>query len=208
MAKSAASFRKHGTYIYEVPATVAEYGTNQLTIEAMQRAGMTHAWVRIHSKTAYNTNAKKIIAGFIKDLKTAGINVAGWGWCQGDNAVADAALAVKELSSFGLTDYVADIEQGVHGAHWTTADIVKFCTRVRAGVSGSFGITTFPLIDWHEPELMTAALPFVDMFNPQVYWHHFQATKWSSNSSVLTESRTAKTKLPSTRSFASTAGML
>jgi hypothetical protein len=24
---------------------------------------------------------------------------------------------------------------------------------------------------------MTAALPFVDMFNPQVYWHHFPSSK-------------------------------
>ena len=42
---------------------------------------------------------------------------------------------------------------------------------------GGFGITTYPLIDWHEPELMQAALPFVDMFNPQVYWFHFPNKK-------------------------------
>jgi hypothetical protein len=78
MATSTASLRKHGTFIYEVPATIAHYGTSKLAIEAMQRAEMTHAWVRIHSKTAYSTNGKKAIAGFIKDLKTAGINVAGW----------------------------------------------------------------------------------------------------------------------------------
>jgi hypothetical protein len=177
MANSSASFRKHGTFIYEVPAAIAHYGSSQLAIEAMQRAEMTHAWVRIHSKTAYNTNGKKAIAGFIKDLKTAGINVAGWGWCQGDSPTGDATLALKELSFFGLTDYVADIEHGVHGANWKPSEIVTFCQRVRAGVSGSFGITTFPLIDWHEPELMKAALPFVDMFNPQVYWHHFPSSK-------------------------------
>ncbi len=177
MAKSAASFRKHGTFIYEVPATIAHYGTSKLAIETMKTAEMSHAWVRIHSQTPYNTNGKKIIAAFINDLKTAGMAVAGWGWCQGNDPIADARLAVKEMSFFGLTDYVADIENGVHGANWEVSEIVDFCTRVRAGITGSFGITTFPLIDWHEPELMKAALPFVDMFNPQVYWHHFPNKK-------------------------------
>lgn len=174
---SSKSFRKHGTFIYQVPETIADYGSTALVIEAMQKASMEHAWVRIHSQSAYSTPAKKIIAAFIGDLKTAGIAVAGWGWCQGADPTADAKLALKELAFFGLTDYIADIEQGVHGANWTPNEIKTFCQLVRAGVSGGFGITTFPLIDWHEPNLMTAAMPFVDMFNPQVYWHHFPNKK-------------------------------
>lgn len=177
MAASPKSFRKHGTYIYEVPETIARYGTSALAIEAMKEAQMQHAWIRIHSQTAYPTQGKKAIASFIADMKQAGIAVAAWGWCQGADPVADARLALKELDSFGLTDYVADIEQGVHGANWTPDEIKTFCDRVRNGVPGAFGVTTFPLIDWHEPELMKAALPFVDMFNPQVYWHHFPNKK-------------------------------
>jgi hypothetical protein len=177
MAGSSTSFRKHGTFVYEVPETVARYGTNKLTIEAMTAAGMTHAWVRIHSKTAYGAAAKKVIAQFVDDVQTAGIAVAGWGWCQGDSPTADAKLALKELAFFGLKDYVADIEQGVHGANWKTTEIKDFCSAIKDDLTGSFGITTFPLINWHEPELMKAALPFVDMFNPQVYWHHFPNAK-------------------------------
>jgi hypothetical protein len=177
MAGSSKSFRKHGTFIYEVPATIARYGNSALTIEAMKEAQMTHTWVRIHSQSAYPNNGKKIIAAFISELKTASVAVAGWGWCEGSDPLADAKLALKELASFGLSDYVADIEHGVHGANWKVDEIKNFCSRVRARVSGNFGITTFPLIDWHEPELMKAALPFVDMFNPQVYWHHFPNKK-------------------------------
>jgi hypothetical protein len=177
MAALSKSFRKHGTYIYEVGATIADYGSTDLVIEAMKKATMQHAWVRIHSQTAYSAAEKKVIAAFIDALKTAGIAVAGWGWCQGADPVADARLAIKELGFFGLTDYVADIEQGVHSANWREDEIKTFCGRVRAGVTGSFGVTTFPLIDWHEPQLMKAALPFVDMFNPQVYWHHFPNKK-------------------------------
>jgi hypothetical protein len=177
MSGSSAAFRKHGTFIYEVAATIARYGTTALTIEAMKDAQMTHAWVRIHAQSAYPAAVKKKIAEFINELQHAGVAVAGWGWCQGADAVAEAKLAMHELESFGLKDYVADIEHGVHGANWTPAEIKSFCERVRPDVKGSFGITTFPLIDWHEPELMSAALPFVDMFNPQVYWHHFPTKK-------------------------------
>ncbi len=148
-----------------------------LVIEAMKNAGMSHAWVRIHGEKAYSSASKKAISGFVDDLKTVGISVAGWGWCQGADAVADAKLALKELDYFKLTDYVADIEHGHHNANWTESEITNFCTRVRAGVSGGFGITTFPLIDWHEPKLMKAAIPFVDMFNPQVYWLHYPNKK-------------------------------
>lgn len=178
MAGSSKAFRKHGTFVYEVGPTIARYGTSALAVEAMKEAQMTHAWVRIHnSEAAYSSSEKKAIAAFIKLLVDANISVAGWGWCQGSDPTADARLAVKELTSFGLTDYVADIEHGVHGANWEANEVTNFCTRVRAGVTGSFGVTTFPLIDWHEPELMKAALPFVDMFNPQVYWHHFPNKK-------------------------------
>ena len=50
---------------------------------------------------------------------------------------------------------------------------MTFCRAIRADLDGQFGVTTFGLIDWHAPELMKAALPFVPFFNPQVYWFNF-----------------------------------
>ena len=186
------SFRNHGTYIYKVPATIADYGGSQLAIEAMRKAGMSHAWVRIHAQTAYGAPEKAAIAGFIAALKAAEIAVAGWGWCQGSDPLADARLAVKESQHFGLTDYIADIEHGVHNANWTPKEIEKFCDHVRNNITGGFGVTAFPLIDWHEPELMTAALPYVDMFNPQVYWFNHPNKKMVVNSSGRTGSPIAR----------------
>lgn len=170
-------FRKHGTFIYEVPAVIQTYGTTALAIDAMQEAGMTHAWVRIHGRTPYNKSSKKIISDFIAELGKVGIGVAGWGWCHGDDPLADAKMAKQEMDDFKLKNYVADIEHGVHGANWQPKEITAFCTALRPAIDEKFGITTFPLIDWHEPELMQAALPFVDFFNPQVYWHNHPSKK-------------------------------
>lgn len=172
-----ASFTGHGTFIYDVPATVSDYGDLDGVVKAMQDAGMSHAWVRIHGTSAYPSSKKVAIANFIAALQAGGIAVAGWGWNQGISPKAESKLALDELAHFGLADYIADIENGHNNSKWTEAEIADYCQRVRDGVPGGFGITTFPLVDWHDPQLMVAALPFVDMFNPQVYWFGFPNKK-------------------------------
>lgn len=171
------AFRGHGTFIYDTPATIKEYGSGANLIAALKELGMSHIWVRIHGTTAYDTGKKATIKNFINAARAQNIAVAGWGWNQGVSASGDAKLALAELKYFGLSDYIADIEQGHHNADWTVKEIVEYCSLIRKDLSGSFGITTFPLIDWHEPALMQAALPYVDMFNPQVYWFNFPNAK-------------------------------
>jgi hypothetical protein len=169
------SIKKHGTFIYEATTTSADYGSIDATVAAIQQAGMSHAWVRIHGTHAVGDS--KITQALIDGLKTAGINVAGWGWCQGADAKGEAKLAKAQLSRFGLTDYVADIEQGVNNANWTSTEVAQFLTDVRSAVLGALAVSTFPLIDWHEPSLMTAADPLVDAFAPQIYWFRFPNKK-------------------------------
>jgi hypothetical protein len=137
MTGMSAAFRNHGTYIYSTSATIADYGSIELTLASMKRAGMVHAWVRIHGQRAYGASEKKVIAAFINAAKAAGISIAGWGWCQGDNASRNASLALNELAYFGLTDYVADIEHGTNNAKWSEKKIVAFCTQVRSGVTST-----------------------------------------------------------------------
>ncbi|WGM40697.1 DUF2272 domain-containing protein [Caulobacter sp. NIBR1757] len=173
-----ASFRGHGTFFHDMAATIADYGSIPNVVAAMQRAGMGHAWVRIHGVSAYAGKAKADNKEMIAALKTAGIAVAGWGWCQGANPKGDAALAVKELKDYGLTDYVADIEPGVNNAQWTALEVQQVCEGVRkAGLGGGLAVSSFALVDWHEPQVMKAAAPFIDAWAPQVYWFNFPNSK-------------------------------
>jgi hypothetical protein len=169
------SVTKHGTFIYEATATSNDYGSIEATVAALQQAGMTHAWVRIHGIKPVGD--PKPTQALIDGLKSAGINVAGWGWCQGADIKAEARLAKAQLTKFGLNDYVADIEQGVNNANWTAVEIGQFLNDMRSTVTGALVVSTFPLIDWHEPNLMTAADPNVDAFAPQVYWMGFPDRK-------------------------------
>lgn len=171
------AFKKHGTFIYNAVDTIGRYGSVANVVSALQRAEMQHAWVRVHGRRELDEVQHAHTKSLIDALKTAGIAVAGWGWCQGSDIQSEASLAIRKLGEFGLVDYVADIENGVGGAEWSAAEVKTFCQILRSGVSGTLAITTFPLIDWHEPDVMAPAKQFVDVFAPQVYWFNFPNSK-------------------------------
>jgi len=106
---------------------------------------------------------------FANDARAAGFAIAGWGWCQGEDISAETALALRAIDTYGVDHYIADIEQGENGAHWTTQEIQQFLGGVRDHVDG-LGFTSFGFIDVHAPQLLQAAAAFVDMINPQAYW--------------------------------------
>jgi hypothetical protein len=172
------SFRGHGTFVYLAKDTVNAFGSAAAAAQAMAHCGMRSAWVRVHGRTSgfgHDPSTRDLVAA----LRAAGIAVAGWGWCQGDDPAAEAQLAIDNLAALNISDYVADIEEGVNHAHWTTAAVADFLGRVRAGMpaTGSLAVSSFPVITWHSPELMKAAEPFADAFAPQTYWFHFPNAK-------------------------------
>jgi len=159
----------HGVFIYDAAATIARYGSAALVATAVKECNMQHAWVRIHSATQPEpvTSTVTLIAA----LKQANIGVAGWGWCQGDNVNVEVELALTTLNEFGLEHYVADVEDGVHTANWTSAEVRAFFKALRQDLpNAQIGLSTFGFIPWHKPQLMKAAEPFVDFFAPQTYW--------------------------------------
>ena len=180
----------HGVFIYNAKATIDRYGSAALVAKALKECGMRHAWVRIHGATETHVSVPTL--PLIKTLQDEGISVAGWGWCQGNNIGLEVELALTALVKFQLDDYVADIEDGVHGANWTKAEIRKFFTSLRASLPSvsRVGLSTFGFIPWHKPELMKAANEFVDFFAPQVYWFFFPNTK------MLKELKTTPSNFP------------
>jgi hypothetical protein len=167
------AFRGHGTFVYDAVATIDDYGSAANTAQAMVRAGMGHAWIRVHGRAPLGTAQKAATRSLVDAVKAAGVAVAGWGWCQGEDPRGEARMALRELASFGLVDYVADIEPGHNNSMWRPDEIETFGDTVRGSLEGSFGVSSFALVDWHEPQLMAAILPFVDALAPQVYWFNF-----------------------------------
>ncbi|HEY6802033.1 MAG TPA: hypothetical protein VI306_00510 [Pyrinomonadaceae bacterium] len=166
----------HGVFIYDAEATIARYGSPALVALAAKECQMQHAWVRIHGAATPSPATPTL--NLIAALKQAEIAVAGWGWCQGDNIELEAELALTALNEFGLQHYIADVEDGVHGANWTQAEVRSFFKSLREALPNSqIGLSTFGFIPWHKPQLMTAAQPFVDFFAPQTYWFNFPTQK-------------------------------
>lgn len=158
----------HGTFIFDAVQTIRRYGSADSVASAVRELNMQHAWVRVHG--ARQTHAIEPTSSLIGALKAGGIAVAGWGWCQGEDAQRESELAIRSLDRFGLTDYVADIEEGVNNALWTAEEVETFLTAMRAAVSGALGVSSHGFLHFHVPSLMTAADGIVDFFAPQVYW--------------------------------------
>ena len=135
------TFRAHGTFIYDTPATIADYGSVQNTVGHAARRH--EARVNSHSR---HPGLRIVDRGPDQELcdaiDAAGIAVAGWGWCQGANSAAEAKLAIKELKRYGLSDYVADIEHGTDNAHGRPP-------RSRTSVAGS--VTRVSARLWYRP---------------------------------------------------------
>jgi hypothetical protein len=170
----------HGTFLYDARATVARYGSPTLVAAALKDCDMQHAWVRIHSAT--RTEDPAYTRPLIDALRNAGISVAGWGWCTGDDVTVEVERALTALSEFELDHYVADIEDGVGGANWTEEEVRGFLGPLRESLpDAQLGVSSFGFIRWHKPELMRAADEFVDFFAPRC------PTNWSP---ARTRSRT------------------
>lgn len=167
----------HGVFIYDARATVGRYGSAALVAAALKECDMQHAWVRVHG--ALHTHASdQHTRPLIDALRNEGIAVAGWGWCQGDQVSVEAETALTALAEFELDHYVADLEDGVHGANWTEKEVREFFGSLREKrPDAQIGVSSFGFIPWHKPRLMAAADEFVNFFAPQVYWFWFPTIK-------------------------------
>jgi hypothetical protein len=172
-----AALRGHGTFVYDTAKTVADYGSIPTFVATLKRAGINHLWLRVHGVAPISATALALNRSLIAACQTAGVAVAGWGWCQGVSPKPDAAMALKALTDHGLNDYVADIEPGHNNSEWTIDEAQTFCAAVRKGLTGGFAISSFALIDWHEPQILAATAPYIDAFAPQVYWFDYPNTK-------------------------------
>lgn len=168
------SFCKHGTFLYNIPITIENYGSMEKMIEVMKKCDMSHAWIRVHGKyDSYGDH--ELNSELVSALMENGIAVAAWGWCQGEDIDKESELAVEATRELDLVDYVADIEEGVSGSHWKPEEVRAFLSKVRGGLpkSGGLAVSSHGFIDWHTPRLMKAADEIVDAFAPQVYWFWF-----------------------------------
>lgn len=182
-APLAEALRGHGCFLYDPEETIAAYGGSpQALADAMKQAHMRHAWVRLHDVT--EPMPADLTRSIVQALRQAGVNVAGYGWCHGRDPEWEAHFAAEQMRAYGITHYVANIEQGkVKGkfgpSRWSAHSIGRFGATLRRAMpaGGQVLVSTYPYIGEHSPELMKAIEPYVDGFAPQVYWFEFPA-KW------------------------------
>ena len=178
-----ARFSGRSVFVYLLDDVLKTFGTVTACIDELKRCKVENVWLRVHGRGYEGDSKGGDIAAqkaFADAIKAAGLGVAGWGWCQGEDPAAEAALAVKALNTFGLSDYMADIEQGVNNANWTAVEIAAFVGAFRQALpSAPLCITSHGFIDWHEPDLFNQVKALgVDGLCPQTYWSdHYPSAK-------------------------------
>jgi hypothetical protein len=168
------AFRGHGVFFYQ-PQEILDKFRNDTgrIVRALREAGMQHVWVRLHDHRLV-PEPEAPTARLIAALREQKFALAGWGFVRGEDPVGEATAAAKLTKHHGLAHYVADIEQDEHDSLWTVEKIPLFLQTLRVELPAGAGIavSSYPYVVGKHPELMRAAAPHADLFNPQIYWHH------------------------------------
>jgi hypothetical protein len=180
------AFLKHGTFIYVAAETMERYkalGADGVGVaKAMNQLGMSHAWVRLFGSGVVEprTPTEKLVTA----LRSANINVAGWGYCKGDNWELDCNQASDLSDHYHLTSFVADIEPGnnpdmASPKQWNVDKLEKLLAALQKKFGkDNLAISTWPFPDIHQSDfhattLMKAAADYVGAFAPQAYWFDY-----------------------------------
>ena len=123
--------------------------------------GATHLFV----KAGDGPNVWRQFARGVDPLKAAGLQVYSWSYCYGESGEAEVALRALEAGADG---HVFDVEAECEGKGVQVGAMLK---RVREAYPEAWLATApLPVVDYHDPPLYEATLPYVDAMLPQFYW--------------------------------------
>jgi hypothetical protein len=172
------AFKGHGTFIYSPVETLRRYGNDASRLaDGIASMQMSHAWVRMFG--AREVPDRNLTRRIIAACRSRGIEVAGWGWLKGHSPKADAKQAADFLTDYGLSAFVADIEDLGEGAEsldladWNEERCRAFFSEFRDLTQNRIGIALstngFPSTKRRQA-IVRGAHPFADIMAPQVYW--------------------------------------
>ena len=188
------AFKGHGTFCYQPNEIMRKYqnypapgnpGPADRFAQALRDMDMSHAWVRLFGLEGPMEPADT--RTLLTALRNAGIHVAGWGYCHGENAAAELALAKQECDRHAITTFVADIEPGrlLGGTRskWGESEFIDFIDGLAQKFgTPNLGISTWPVLKiQNDPQfpslkLMRRVADRVAMFAPQAYWMSYPKT--------------------------------
>jgi len=180
------AFRGHGAFVYLAEETLAKYHNDpDALVASLRQAGMSHVWVRLHD---YQLTPEPEVPTrrLVQALVGAKIAVAGWGFDSGHDPEADAATVAGYVKKYGLSHYVADIEQDEHESSWTPEKIPAFLRALKKDLPAGAQVlvSSYPYLKAKHPELMRAAASVADGFAPQIYWQLYPSENMLKKSNL------------------------
>lgn len=167
----------HGMYIWQVLA--CENGDPGRIAAMAQLAELGHVLIKVcnwHYPYNIGNNNVDLVPPVVAALRSAGVEVWGWGYVYGDNPTAEADIAIRRVKQLGLSGFVVNAEREYRDRPNNKAAAMAYMTRLRSGLGPAFriGLSSYRYPSYHPQFPWREFLERVDINMPQVYW--MQAT--------------------------------
>jgi hypothetical protein len=164
----------HGKGFFIWKIANCEGGNANLIASEAQEAGLSHVLIKVANGIySYNYNwdlMLDLVPPVAQALRSKGIEVWGWHYVYGDQAISEAQIAIRRVQELNLDGYVIDAEAEYKQSGKETA-AKQFMTEIRGGLGNSVPIA---LSSYRYPSLhpipWNAFLEKCDYVMPQVYW--------------------------------------
>lgn len=161
-----------GFFIWKVPDCAG--GDPQRIASAAQAAGLTHVLIKVaDGNYAANLNNKTkadLVPPVVAALKGVGIQVWGWHYVYGYDAIGEARVAARRIAELGLEGYVIDAEKE-YSQPGRALVANKFMHEIRkAQPSLPLALSSYRFPSMHMDLPWKEFLELCDYNMPQVYW--------------------------------------
>ncbi|MGB8214705.1 MAG: nuclear transport factor 2 family protein [Anaerolineales bacterium] len=159
-----------GFFTFDLSA--CEGGAPASILAVAQTAGLSHVLIQIaDGMRVSGLNAAGVDGALpvVQALRAAGIAVWGWHSIYGDNASAEAALAITRTKALGLDGYVVDA-----GNEFTSPGMAgvasQFMQAVRTVLPVPIALRSYGFPNYHPAFPWAAFLEACDLHMPRVHW--------------------------------------
>lgn len=147
-----------------------EYSTPLELAQELKQGGFGHVLLKVTDGTARFgvINGVDYLPEYVSALRTAGIDVWGWGYVYGNYPAGEAAVAVERCKELGITKFVVDAESEYKNK---ASQARTYMTALRKGLPGAtLALSTFRFPSYHREFPWREFAEQCNLMMPQVYW--------------------------------------
>jgi len=180
-----------------------EGGDPAAIVAAAQKAGLSHVIIKIAERDqacGIDSGGKDTALLVTRALRQAGISAWGWHHVSGDDALAEAKIALERVQALDLEGYVVSAE-AEYEQPGRAASASQFMSMLSQEIKVPVGLSSYRFPNYHPDFPWSAFLERCDIHMPKVFWEQAH-----NAGEQLQESRRQCEALPNARPYIPTGG--